>query len=137
MSRRSRRVPAPQPRGKGGAPDLNKLVQQAAEMQARVQRRRAELAERTFEGSAGGGMVTAVVSGTGEVVTVTIDPAVVDPDDTEMLGDLVVAAVNGAHRAMAEAAEATLGELDLGGLADAGGLGDPGALPPDLGDLLR
>lgn len=109
-------------------PNLDRLMQQAAEMQAEVQRRRAELAARTFEGSAGGGMVEATIKGTGELVSMTIDPAVLDPDDPEMVGDLVVAAVNAAHGAMAEAAGASLG-IDVDGLPDLGDLGG-------LGDLL-
>jgi DNA-binding YbaB/EbfC family protein len=107
-------------------PDINKLMQQAAEMQAEVQRRQAELAAATFDGSAGGGMVTATIKGTGELVSVTIDPAVLDPEDPEMVGDLVVAAVNAAHGAMAEEAGASLGidPESLPDLGDLGGLGD-------------
>jgi DNA-binding YbaB/EbfC family protein len=110
-------------------PDMQKMMQQAAEMQAEMARRQAELAEQTFEGSAGGGVVTAVVRGDGHLESVTIDPSVLDPDDAELVGDLVVAAVAQAHEAMAEAAAGALG----------GGAGlDPGALglgDLDLGDL--
>jgi DNA-binding YbaB/EbfC family protein len=107
-------------------PDMQQLMQQAAQMQAEVQRRQAELAEATFEGTAGGGVVTAVVRGSGELVSVTIDPAVLDPDDPEMVGDLVVAAVNQALKGIQEAAAETMPALpdlgELGGLGDLGGL---------------
>jgi DNA-binding YbaB/EbfC family protein len=116
-------------------PDLQQLMQQAAEMQAEVQRRQAALAEQVFEGSAGGGAVTVRMLGSGRLEQVEMDPAVLDPDDAEMVGDLVVAAVNDAHRAMAEAAGEAMGGLGgLGdGLPDVGDLGDLGG----LGDLLR
>ena len=110
---------------RGGMPDMQQLMRQAAEMQAQMQEKQAALAEETFEGSSGGGVVTAVVKGTGEVLSVTIDPMVLDPDDPEMVGDLVVAAVNQAIAAIAESAAESmnpgmdLGDIDLG---DLGGL---------------
>lgn len=85
-------------------------------MQEQLAKTQAELAERKFEGSAGGGMVTAVVNGGPELVEVRISPDVVDPDDVEMLEDLVVAAV---RQAMDEAVRVT--NEELGGLT--GGLG--------------
>jgi len=97
--------------------DMNQLMQQAMQMQAEMQRQREELLERTFEGSAGGGVVTAVVRGDGSIERVTIAPDVLD--DAEMLGDLVVAAVNAALGALNEAATEGLGSIggmDLGGL---------------------
>ncbi len=101
-------------------PDMRKLMQQAQKMQEELLAAQSALAEQTFEGSAGGGMVKAVVSGHSELVSVEISPDVIDPDDPEMLGDLVVAAVNTALRAAAEAAQNRLGGLtgglDLGGL---------------------
>jgi DNA-binding YbaB/EbfC family protein len=104
-------------------PDVQDLMQQAAEMQAQMQQRQAELAEETFEGTAGGGVVAAVVKGSGEVVSIVIDPAVLDPDDPEMVGDLVVAAVNqavaAAHEEASRSLDPGLGGLDLG---DLGGL---------------
>jgi DNA-binding YbaB/EbfC family protein len=78
------------------------------------------LADETVEVSAGGGMVKAVVTGTGEIRSITIDPSVVDPDDVEMLEDLVLAAVgDGLRRAQdlqAESLGGVTGGLDLGGL---------------------
>jgi len=106
-------------------PSPQQLARQMAEMQAEIERQRAALGEATFTGTAGGGMVRAVVRGTGELVSVSIDPSVLDPSDPEMVGDLVVAAANVALREAQEAAAATMG-LDPAGL-------DPGAL--GLGDL--
>ena len=101
-------------------PDMRQIMQQAQQMQEQLAKAQAELAERNFEGSAGGGMVTAVVSGSQELVEVKISPDVVDPDDVEMLEDLVVAAVRQAMEAALEAANSQLGGL-TGGL-DMGGL---------------
>jgi DNA-binding YbaB/EbfC family protein len=118
-------------------PDLDRLVQQAAEMQAQMQRRQAELAEQVFEGSAGGGVVTALIRGTGELVSVSIDPGVLDPDDAELVGDLVVAAVNAAHQSLTDAAGSALGDVDVAGaLGELGGLGELGSLGSGLEDLL-
>jgi DNA-binding YbaB/EbfC family protein len=110
-------------------PDMQQLMQQAAEMQAQVQKQQAELAEQTFEGTAGGGVVTAVITGTGDVVSVDIDPSVLDPDDPELVGDLVVAALNQAMEAMRTAAASAVGlpgmgdvDLDSLNLDDLGGL---------------
>jgi len=137
MAKKGYRPPPPRggPRGgkqmpgMPGMPDLQAMLAQAAEMQAAVVGKQQAMAGETFEGSAGGGMVTAVVSGAGEVVSVHIDPAVLDPDDPELVGDLVVAAVNLALAAMREeAADLGIGPLpeglDLGGLSldDLGGL---------------
>ena len=89
-------------------------------MQEQLQSAQAELAERQFEGSAGGGVVKATVKGSGEVLAVDIDPSVIDPDDAEMLGDLVVAAINAALSNVSDVAAEQMGGLtgglDLGGL---------------------
>ncbi|MBU1494811.1 MAG: YbaB/EbfC family nucleoid-associated protein [Actinobacteria bacterium] len=116
--------------GRVGMPDIQALMAQAAEMQAAMADKQQALAEETFEGSAGGGMVVAVVTGAGDLVSMQVDPAVLDPDDPELVGDLVVAAVNQAMAGMREAAASTLGigpaagGLDLGSLSldDLGGL---------------
>ncbi len=99
-------------------PDMRQIMKQAQQMQEQLAKTQAELAERRFEGSAGGGMVTAVVTGGPELVEVTISPEVVDPDDIEMLEDLVVAAVRQAMESAVEAANSELGGLTggLGGL---------------------
>ncbi len=89
-------------------------------MQQQLAAAQAELAEKTFEGTAGGGMVRAVVTGGQELVEIKISPEVVDPDDVEMLEDLVVAAVRQANETASGAASDQLGGLtgglDLGGL---------------------
>ncbi|MBK5267537.1 MAG: YbaB/EbfC family nucleoid-associated protein [Acidimicrobiia bacterium] len=101
-------------------PDMRQLMKQAQKMQEQLATAQAELAEREFQGSAGGGVVTAIVKGSGEVLTVNIDPSVIDPDDPEMLGDLVVAAINTALRGVSDVAAEQMGGLtgglDLGGL---------------------
>lgn len=99
-------------------PDMRQLMQQAQKMQEQLATAQAELATKTFEGTAGGGVITATVSGSQELLSVTIDPSVIDPDDPEMLQDLVVAAVNQAMKAASEAAGDQLGGLTggLGGL---------------------
>lgn len=101
-------------------PDMNQLMRQAQQMQEQLAAAQEELASKTFEGTAGGGVVTATVSGAQELVSLEIDESVVDPDDVEMLQDLVVAAVNQAMKAASDAAGDQLGGLtggmDLGGL---------------------
>jgi hypothetical protein len=101
-------------------PEINQLVAQAQKMQEKLAAAQKELANRTFEGSAGGGMVVATVTGAQELVDISISPEVVDPDDVEMLQDLVVAAVRRALEAASAAASDELGGLtgglDLGGL---------------------
>jgi len=101
-------------------PDMRQIMQQAQQMQEQLAKAQADLAERRFEGSAGGGMVTAVVTGGPELVEIKISPDVVDAEDVEMLEDLVVAAVRQAMEAAVEAASSQLGGLtgglDLGGL---------------------
>ena len=77
---------------------LNNLMKQAQKMQKRMLEIQEELADQTVEATVGGGMVTAVVNGQQELVSITISPEVVDPDDIEMLEDLVVAVVNEASR---------------------------------------
>jgi DNA-binding YbaB/EbfC family protein len=97
-------------------PNMQQLMKQAQQMQEQLMSAQAELAEKTFEGSAGGGMVKATVKGSNELVSIEISPEVVDPDDVEMLEDLVVAAVGAAMRAASAEAENQLGGLDMGGL---------------------
>jgi len=124
-----RRVPGGFPAGGrpgGGVPSLESLARRAAEMQSQIEEQRAALAEQTFTGTSGGGAVTVVLRGTGELESVTFAPEVLDPADPEMAGDLVVAAVNQAMRQMQEAAAASMG------------MGPEGPGPGDLGlDELR
>jgi nucleoid-associated protein EbfC len=102
---------------------MQQLMKQAQKMQQQLAAAQAELAEAEVTGSAGGELVTVTMTGSGDVVSVTIAPAAVDPDDVETLQDLVVAAVRDAQRAVNELAASTMGPL-TGGLG--GGLGLPG-----------
>ena len=100
---------------------LNQMMQQMQQMQADMAAAQDALAEATVEGSAGGGMVKAVVSGSGELHSVSISAEVVDPDDVEMLEDLVVAAVGDGLRRAQELQSERLGGITGG--VDLGGLG--------------
>jgi DNA-binding YbaB/EbfC family protein len=103
---------------------LNQMMRQVQKMQADMAAAQDALAAATVEGSAGGGMVKVVVTGSGEVQRVTIDPSVVDPTDIETLEDLVVAAVADGLRRASELQSTRLGAV-TGGL-DLGALGLPG-----------
>ena len=108
------------PSGGGQGAQLNQMMRQMQQMQEDMATAQAALADETVEMSAGGGMVKAVATGAGELRSVTIAPEVVDPDDIEMLQDLVVAAVNEALRAAHELQTQKMGSvtsgLDLGAL---------------------
>lgn len=124
-------------------PNLQKMLQQAQEMMAAQQEAQEALKRERVEASTGGGMVKVVMTGDMRIESLAIDPDAVDPEDVEMLQDMIVAAVNEASRQAQELAERALGgaaggaegfdpmsALDaLGGL---GGLGG-GGLPPGLG----
>ena len=100
---------------------LNQMMRQAQKMQADLVAAQEALAEETVEASVGGGMVTAFVSGTGDLQKISISPDVVDPYDVEMLEDIVVAAVVEATRMAQELAQQRMGGLTAG--LDLGGLG--------------
>jgi len=102
--------------------DMNKLMKQAQQMQAQMAKAQEELAKETVEASAGGGMVTVKASGAGEITEIRIAPEAIDPDDPELLADMILAAVNEALRSSQSLMESKLGGA-LGGL---GGLGLPG-----------
>ena len=102
--------------------DMNKLMQQAQEMQEQLAKVQEEAANETVEATAGGGMVTVTANGAGEIVEIKIAKEAIDPDDPEMLADLVLAAVNEALRSAQRLVESKVGPL-MGGL---GGLGLPG-----------
>ncbi|RPJ49125.1 MAG: YbaB/EbfC family nucleoid-associated protein [Candidatus Latescibacterota bacterium] len=95
--------------------NINQLMKQAREMQARMQEAQEKLASVTVEASSGGGKVTAVATGKQEIAEIRIAPEVVDPEDVEMLQDLVTAAVNEALRRAAEVAREEIGKA-TGGL---------------------
>ncbi len=110
-------------------PNMNQMMQQVQKMQAEMMKAQEELKNEVVEASAGGGMVTVKVTGDLEVKDVTIDPGAVDPEDVEMLQDLVLAATNEALRSAQELAanrmNAAAGGLG-GGAGGLGGLGLPG-----------
>ena len=81
---------------KGGLGNMGNMMKQVQQMQAKMEKIQAELEEMEIEGTAGGGMVKAVVTGKQDLVSITLDPEVVDKDDIEMLQDLILAAVNDA-----------------------------------------
>lgn len=99
-----------------GGMDLSGMLEQAQAMQQQLMQAQEELAATTFEGHAGGDLVTAKVSGAGELLDLTIKPEACDPDDTETLADLVLAAVRAATEEQQQAAAAKLGPM-------AGGMG--------------
>ena len=99
--------------------DINKLMQQAQQMQQQMALAQEQLASETVEASAGGGLVTVKATGNGELVEIKIDPKAIDPDDPELLEDMVLAAVNEALRSAQSLAQSKLGGLT-------GGLGLPG-----------
>jgi len=100
--------------------DMNKLLQQAQQMQEQVQKAQDEIAHETVEGTAGGGAVTVKATGAGKIIEIKIAKEAIDPDDPETLEDLVLAAVNSALQA---AEELMKSKLNLGALGDLGSLG--------------
>ena len=94
--------------------DIMKILQQAQEMQGRMQKLQEELQAMTLTGTAGGGMVTAEVNGKGTVKRIKIDPSVVNPADTEMLEDLIAVAVAEAQRKAEERQQEQVGALTGG-----------------------
>lgn len=102
--------------------DFTKLMQQAQQMQSRLQQIQSELEKQTVTATAGGGMVTVTADGKGQVTRVRIDPGVVDPADVEMLEDLVLVAVRDAQKRAADLAQSEMGKLT-------GGLDIPFKLP--------
>jgi DNA-binding YbaB/EbfC family protein len=106
----------------GGQPDMQKMLQQAQKMQEDLMAAQQALAETEVEGSAGGGLVAATMTGNGELTRLVIAPEAADPEDTETLADLVVAAVRDANEAAQRLQQEKLGPLAQG----FGGGGFPG-----------
>jgi len=104
--------------GMGGG-SMNNLIKQAQKFQKQMEDMQKDLDNKTFEGTAGGGAVTATVSGKREILKVSIEPDVVDPDDVEMLEDLVMLACNEALKKAEEETNSSMGKLT-------GGLNMPG-----------
>jgi DNA-binding YbaB/EbfC family protein len=104
--------------------DMNKMLEQVQQMQAQMAKVQEELANETVEASAGGGMVTVTATGALEIKEIKISPEAIDPDDPELLADMVLAAVNEALRSAQSLAQSKLG--GAAGLGDLGSLGLPG-----------
>ena len=106
------------PGGMGGfgGMNINQLMKEAKKMQADMEKSQEELAAKEFEASAGGGAVTAKVSGNKEIKEIIIKKDVVDPDDVEMLQDLIITCVNEALRKVDSAQAAQLGKYNIPGL---------------------
>ena len=104
--------------------DMNAMLKQAQQMQEQMLQVQEEAKKEVVEASAGGGMVSVKANGGGEIVEIVIDPKAIDPDDPELLADMVLAAVNEALRSAQSLAQTKLGGMS--GLGDLGGLGLPG-----------
>lgn len=115
--------------GMGMPGNMNNLMKQAQRMQRQLEENQKSLEEKEFTATAGGGAVEVKVNGKREILAVTLSPEVVDPDDVEMLQDLIVAAVNEAIRKVDEETASNMAKLTggMGGLGGLGGLG--GGLP--------
>ncbi len=107
------------PRGMGGGANMNQMIKQAQKMQEQMLKMQEEMETKTYEAVVGGGAVKVVVDGKREVKEITLSPEVVDPDDIEMLQDLVIAAVNEGLRKVDAESSAQLGSIT-------GGLNIPG-----------
>ncbi len=114
------------PQGAGGF-DLNALMKQAQQMQADMAEAQEKLKDETVDASAGGGVVKVKMSGDLRLLEIAIDPEAIDPEDAELLQDMVLAAVNEAIRAAQDLAASKMGGVSgLGGAGGAGGLGGLG-----------
>ena len=110
------------PKGMGGGPsDMNGMFRQAQKMQEELQQKQAELEEREYTVSAGGGMVSVRINGRREILGIRIDPEIVDPDDIETLSDILVAGVNEAIKKVDSVSSEEMEKLT-------GGLGIPGLM---------
>ncbi|MBL7210930.1 MAG: YbaB/EbfC family nucleoid-associated protein [Desulfobacteraceae bacterium] len=97
-----------------GIPNMGQLMKQAQQFQSKMAKLQEELADQTVEASAGGGMVTVVVNGKQELLSIQIDPEVIDRDDSEMLQDLIMAAVNDGLTRAKEMMNEEMGKLTKG-----------------------
>lgn len=107
------------PMGMGMGANMQQLARQAQKLQQQMTEKQEELESRSYEATAGGGAVTAVVTGKKVLTSLTIKPEAVDPDDVEMLQDMILAAINEAIKQAEDAAESEMGKLT-------GGLNMPG-----------
>ena len=99
-----------------GGMNINQLMKQARQMQADVEKSQQEIAEKEFEATSGGGAVYTKVSGNKEILTLTIKPEVIDPDDAEMLQDLVIACINDALSQVDKATAEKMGKFNIPGI---------------------
>lgn len=99
--------------------DMNQLMKQAQQMQQQMQKMQGELAERTVEAESGGGLVKVVLNGKQELVTITIDPKALDPEEADFLEDLILAAMQEGQKKVAEMTQEAMGGIT-------GGMGIPG-----------
>jgi len=97
-----------------GMPNMGQIMKQAQKFQTKMAKLQEELSDKTVEASAGGGMVTVVANGGQDVLSISIDPEVVDPDDVEMLQDLIMAAVNDALNKAKAMMNEEMGQLTKG-----------------------
>ena len=104
----------------GGA-NMNNMMKQVKKMQEQMEKAQQEIEEREFESTSGGGVVSATVNGKKEVLAIKIAPDVIDPEDSEMLEDLIIAAINDAMKKADEYSGETMGKLT-------GGLNIPGLM---------
>ncbi len=100
--------------GFGGGANMQQLMRQAQKLQEQMEKAQSELDHREYEAASGGGMVKVTVSGKRELKAITLDPQVVDPEDVDMLQDLIMAAVNEALRKGEETREAEMNRLNPG-----------------------
>lgn len=111
------------PKGFGGMPpNMNQLMKQAQKMQKQMEEAQADLENKTLEVSAGGGVVKIVITGKKEIKELTIDPSAVDPEDVEMLQDLLISAVNEALRQADEMSQKEMGKFMPPGMGGLGGM---------------
>lgn len=103
----------------GGSPNMNSMIKQAQKMQEDMSRVQAELEEREYTATAGGGMVEVTVTGKHEIKGIKMNPEVVDPEEVEMLEDMIIAALNEAMRIVDETSEEAMSQVT-------GGLNIPG-----------
>ncbi len=97
-----------------GIPNMGQIMKQAQQFQAKMAKLQEEVGDRTVQASSGGGMVTVVANGRQEIVAITIEPEVIDPEDREMLQDLVIAAVNDGLNRAKEMMNEEMGKLTKG-----------------------
>lgn len=105
----------------GGGGNMNQMIRQAQKAQEQMEAKQQELAEREFNATVGGGVVQVVMTGDKAIQSITINPEIVDPEDVEMLQDLIIAAVNEVYRNVDETTDAEMAEIT-------GSLGLPGML---------